>query len=401
MSQKAITVGFPFSGDDIGGSHISALNLISSFDRDRINPIVFVHHPRKALSRYLDENKIDYVTIEDIDILSPQRDRPFATQSFSALRYPVSMVKIIKLLRRHKIDIVHTNDGAIHTTWALPTYLAGAKLLWHHRGDPRARAVNMLAPLLAKHVVTVSRFAQPAKPLLPLEGRISVLHSPFRHPDQVPDREESRLALVRELGLPEETRFVGYFGLLNERKRPLRFVEAVHAFHRSNPDFPIAGLLFGAPEQAGPRLDLETAERARALGIADKIHLMGFRHPVAPYMCAVDILLVPAMSEPFGRTLIEAMMYGTPVVATNHGGNPEAIENDVTGFLVEPENPEAFVAPMERLLKDRNEWQRISETARTSTLAAYGIKPHVDGIVSIYQRILGRRPSDISARTAH
>ncbi len=36
----------------------------------------------------------------------------------------------------------------------------------------------------------------------------------------------------------------------------------------------------------------------------------------------------------------------------------EAIENDVTGFLVEPENPEAFVAPMERLLKDRNEWQR-------------------------------------------
>ncbi|WP_234883290.1 glycosyltransferase [Ensifer adhaerens] len=128
---------------------------------------------------------------------------------------------------------------------------------------------------------------------------------------------------------------------------------------------------------------------------------MGFRHPVAPYMCAVDILLVPAMSEPFGRTLIEAMMYGTPVVATNHGGNPEAIENNVTGFLVEPENPEAFVAPMEHLLKDRNEWQRISETARTSTLAAYGIKPHVDGIVSIYQRILGRRPSDISAHAAH
>ncbi|OCP10093.1 hypothetical protein BC374_15560 [Ensifer sp. LC13] len=399
MSQKTITVGFPFSGDDIGGSHISALNLISSFDRDRINPIVFVHHPHKALSRYLDENKIEYVTIEDIDILSPQRD--LGRQSFSALRYPISMLKIIRLLKSHRIDIVHTNDGAIHTTWALPTYLAGAKLLWHHRGDPRARAVNMLAPLLAKHVVTVSRFAQPAKPVLPLKGRISVLHSPFKHPDQTPDREECRLALARELGLPEETRFVGYFGLLNERKRPLRFVEAVHAFHRSNPDFPIAGLLFGTPEQAGPRLDLDTAELARTLGIADKIHLMGFRHPVAPYMCGVDILLVPAMSEPFGRTLIEAMMYGTPVIATNHGGNPEAIENNVTGFLVEPEKPQAFVAPMELLLKDRNEWSRISEQARVSTLAAYGIKPHVDGIVSIYQRILGRKVADAATHRAH
>jgi glycosyltransferase involved in cell wall biosynthesis len=399
VSQKKITVGFPFSGDDIGGSHISALNLVSSFDRDRINPIVFVHHPRKALSKYLDEHKIEYVAIEDIDILSPQRD--LGKQSFSALRYPLSMLKIIRLLRRHRIDIVHTNDGAIHTTWALPTYLAGAKLLWHHRGDPRARAVNMLAPLLAKHVVTVSRFAQPAKPLLPLDGRLSVLHSPFKHPDQLPDREACRLALARELGLSEETRFVGYFGLLNERKRPLRFVEAVDAFHRSNPDFPIAGLLFGTPEQSGPRLDLETAEHARALGIADKIHLMGFRHPVAPYMCGVDILLVPAMSEPFGRTLIEAMMYGTPVIATNHGGNPEAIENNVTGFLVEPEKPQAFVAPMELLLKDRNEWHRISERARVSTLAAYGIKPHVDGIVSIYQRILGQKPADTAAQHAH
>jgi glycosyltransferase involved in cell wall biosynthesis len=401
VSQKAITVGFPFSGDDIGGSHISALNLIASFDRERINPIVFVHHPRKALSRYLDEHRIDYVSIEDIDVLSPQRDRGLGRQSYSALRYPISMMKIIRLLRDHRIDIVHTNDGAIHTTWALPTYLAGAKLLWHHRGDPRARAVNVLAPLLAKHVVTVSKFAQPAKPLLPLKGRLSVLHSPFKHPEQTPDREECRLALVRELGLPEKTRFVGYFGLLNERKRPLRFVEAVHAFQQSNPDFPVAGLLFGTPEQAGPRLDLDTAERARALGIADKIHLMGFRHPVAPYMCGVDILLVPAMSEPFGRTLIEAMMYGTPVIATNHGGNPEAIEDNVTGFLVEPENPGAFVAPMERLLKDRDEWQRISERARTSTLAAYGIKPHVDGIVSIYQRILGRKPPDVATQRAH
>lgn len=401
MFPQEIAVGFPFSGDAIGGSHISALNLISSLDRKHIRPVVFVHYPNQALSRYLDENKIDYVSIDDIEVLQPQYVAGVGNRSVSALRYPITILKIIKLLRRHRIDIVHTNDGVIHATWALPTCLAGAKLLWHHRGDPSARGVNILAPFLASHVVTVSSFSQPTRPLLPLKERLSVLHSPFQHPERTLDREACRLGLVREVGLPDETRLVGYFGIFNERKRPLRFVEAIHAFHRSNPDFPIAGLLFGAPDLTGRRLDLEAIELARELGIADKIHLMGFRHPVAPYMCAVDILLVPAMSEPFGRTLIEAMMYGTPVVATNHGGNPEAIENDVTGFLVEPENPEAFVAPMERLLKDRNEWQRISETARTSTLAAYGIKPHVDGIVSIYQRILGRRPSDISAQAAH
>ncbi len=121
---------------------------------------------------------------------------------------------------------------------------------------------------------------------------------------------------------------------------------------------------------------------------------MGFRQPIAPCMSGVDILLVPAINEPFGRTIIEAMMYGTPVIATDHGGNPEAIENGVTGFLVEPENPQAFVAPMELLLKNAGEWKHISEQARVSALATYGIKPHVDGIVSIYQRILERKATD-------
>ncbi|WP_457578668.1 hypothetical protein [Ensifer adhaerens] len=255
MFQKEITVGFPFSGDAFGGSHISALNLISSLDRKRVRPIIFVHYPDQALSHYLDENKIDYVSIKDIAVLHSKHSSVGAgRRSVSALRYPIAILKIIKLLRRHRIDIVHTNDGAIHATWALPTYLAGAKLLWHHRGDPSARAVNVLAPVLAAHVVTVSSFSQPVRPVLPLKGRMSVLHSPFKHPERTLDREACRLALVREVGLPDETRLVGYFGIFNERKRPLRFVEAVHTFHRSNPNFPIAGLLFGAPDQTERRL---------------------------------------------------------------------------------------------------------------------------------------------------
>ncbi|QRM57458.1 glycosyltransferase [Sinorhizobium sp. BG8] len=294
------------------------------------------------------------------------------------------------MLRQHGVEIVHTNDGPMHATWALPTVLAGAKLFWHHRGDPQARGANMLAPLLASHVVTVSKFAQPSNPLIPLNDRISVIHSPFDHPQELPDREECRLALAQELGLDPRTHFVGYFGSLIDRKKPLRFVEAVHAFHKKNPDFPLVGLLFGRPEKGGLRLDEDAQALAASLGIADKIRLMGFRLPVAPYMRAVDILLVPALNEPFGRTLIEAMLLGTPVIATNHGGNPEAIDHGRNGYLVEPENPSAFVEPMETLLMNEEEWRRISETARVSALASYGVEYHVNGITRLYQHILGR-----------
>jgi glycosyltransferase involved in cell wall biosynthesis len=198
------------------------------------------------------------------------------------------------------------------------------------------------------------------------------------------------MELVQELGLDEDTRLVGFFGALIDRKRPIRFVEAIYAFRSQNPEMKVAGLLFGSPEQYGKRLDDKVMERARELGIEDGIHLMGFRSPINRLMRAMDILLVPAVNEPFGRTLIEAMLLGTPVVATNHGGNPEAIVDDKTGYLVEPEVPSAFVAPMARLLKDPSEWRRISEGARSSALKNYGIRPHTEEIMRIYRQITGR-----------
>lgn len=392
MEKKPIVVAFPFAGDDFGGSDISAVQLISSLDREKVKPIVMLHSNKGDFSKYLNGKNVSYIGLGDVDVLRPRHGNSLRKMISSAVKYPWALFKLLRFLRQHKIDIVHTNNGLIHTTWALPAVLSGAKLLWHHRGDPTAKGVNILAPFLASHVVTVSRFAQPSSPLIPLKNRMSVVHSPFDHPATLPNRTECRLAMARELGLREDTRFVGYFGALIDRKRPLRFVEAVHAYHQKYPDVPIAGLLFGPPEQYGMRLDGEVRALAQKLGIADKIHLMGFRLPVAPYMCSVDILLVPAVNEPFGRTLIEAMLLGTPVIATNHGGNPEAIDHGRTGYLVEPENPAAFVEPMHRLLTDQAEWQRISETARSSALTSYGVRCHVDSIMTIYQQLAGRKP---------
>src|SRR3546814_7600661 len=48
----------------------------------------------------------------------------------------------IRFLRSKNVAIVHSNDGRTHATWALPARLAGAKLLWHHRGNPGARAIG-------------------------------------------------------------------------------------------------------------------------------------------------------------------------------------------------------------------------------------------------------------------
>ncbi|MGF6177809.1 glycosyltransferase family 4 protein [Ensifer sp. 4252] len=392
-------VAYPFVGDEVGGSHISAVGLIRALDRSKYVPLVILHRPGKALEGYLSERGLPFVTSPEVAVMSPRLLHGIGSKLSGAFGYVRTTARLSSFLREKHVDIVHTNDGQMHATWALAARLSGARLLWHHRGDPGAFGVNFIAPILANHIVTVSRYVQPTRPILPVSHKLSVLHSPFDHPTRLPDREACRCEFVRELGLPEETRFVGYVGGLIDRKRPVRFVEAVHAFLQRFPDFPLVGLVFGVPSPNLPNPEPAVRTRALELGVESRIKMMGFRAPVEPCISALDALLVPAVNEPFGRTLIEAMLLETPVIATRHGGNVEAIVDDVTGFLVEPEKPEAFVDPLAKLLMKVGEHRRIRSAARASALTKYGTAAHVEGISLLYERIVGRNDRNIGART--
>ncbi len=392
LSDRPIVVCYPFIGDKIGGSHISTIKLVQGLDTQRIRPIVAVHEREGDLAPLLDCQGLDVIPAPDVEILATRRQRRTNAGRVSNLwnYFTDSIPRMKEFLIAHGIEIVHTNDGRMHATWAAAARAARVKLLWHHRGDPGALGVNTLAPVLANHIVTVSRFARPRHPILPVGHKWSVVHSPFEHPTATPDRAEARKALIEELRCLPDTRFLGYFGVLNVRKRPVAFVEIVHAFKQAHPEIPVTGLLFGKSAPDGPQLEDAVRSRADELGIGDRIHLMGFRQPIEPYMCAVDALLVPALNEPFGRTLIEAMMLGTPVVATNHGGNREAIEDGRTGFLVEAENPNAFIAPVHHLMSDSDCWRHISEAARHWSLSSFGLAKHVEMITEIYENLVHR-----------
>jgi glycosyltransferase involved in cell wall biosynthesis len=381
-------VCFPFVGDELGGSHISAVKLIEGLDPRLVTPVVALHVANGPLAVYLADRRVPFV--EAPGGAFPKRDLAGASAvaTLRMISYILrAAIPISRFLRNRNVDVIHTNDGRIHTAWALPIRLARGRQVWHHRGDPDAMGVNWLAPLLASQVVTVSRYARPRKPILDISHRLSVVHSPFEPPAETGSKMAARTMLLNALGCPAETRFLGYFGLLIDRKRPLRFVEAVAAFVRRHPEMPVMGLLFGVPGIESPDLDRAVMQRAEELNIAKHIRLMGFRSPIEPWMQAVDVLLVPAVREPFGRTLIEAMFLGTPVVATDDGGNREAIKNDVTGFLVPPDLPESFVEPVHLLLTDLPLRQRIVEAARSEVFASHNIENHVNRLTAIYENL--------------
>jgi glycosyltransferase involved in cell wall biosynthesis len=98
--------------------------------------------------------------------------------------------------------------------------------------------------------------------------------------------------------------------------------------------------------------------------------------------------------EPFGIVLIEAMASKTPVVATNVGGIPEIVEHEVSGLLVEPENPEALSAAIRRVLTDANLKKELVENGYSRVMeqfcAAHNTTRYVNEFLSV---LSAKRPT--------
>lgn len=377
VARPPVIICFPFAGGLVGGSHISAVKLIQSLDPRQFTPLVLLHREEGPVVDLLHDNGVAYE-------LAPVASHLMAGKGSrlgNLAELPGLTWRLARFLRRRRVDIVHTNDGAMHATWALPARLAGARLLWHHRGNPDAAGLRYLAPLLASRVVAVSRYAAPRPGPVSAAGRCSVVHSPFEpaHGDvaEPPSR--------AKLGLAEDTRILGYFGNLTARKRPLVFVEVIARVVAQNSALPVVGLMFG--DVLDPGLDAVVLARAAELGIADRIRLMGFLTPPEPWLALCDLLVVTAIEEPFGRTLIEAMMLGTPVVAAASGGNIEAIRHLETGVLVDPDNPSAFATAILAMIDEPLAAARIAAAAREEALDRFSVASHVDAITSIYRQL--------------
>jgi glycosyltransferase involved in cell wall biosynthesis len=164
------------------------------------------------------------------------------------------------------------------------------------------------------------------------------------------------------------------------------FINAIAALKRMLPQTEIIGLMFG-------RADKDCREAtmlgARQLGVAEAIRLMNFQPDPEIWLSACDCLLAPAVEEPFGRTIIEAMLVGTPVVASNSGGNPEAIRDGETGVLATPDDPVAMGHAVKSVLTSKGFADYLTRNARKDALIRFGIEQHVRDVVAVYDKVLG------------
>jgi glycosyltransferase involved in cell wall biosynthesis len=142
----------------------------------------------------------------------------------------------------------------------------------------------------------------------------------------------------------------------------------------------------------GPRrAELEGLTRAR--GLDAHVEFLGHREDVAALLQQADVFVLPSRSEAFPNGAIEAMAAGLPVVACAVGGLLELIENDRTGVLVPPTDPDRLMAAISRLIRQPARAAAIGSAAREEVRRRYTFERMVATFEDLYVSSLQGRPA--------
>lgn len=149
----------------------------------------------------------------------------------------------------------------------------------------------------------------------------------------------------------------------------------------------------------GPLRD-ELQELAKRLGIAQQVHFQGSVDDVWPYLADADVFALASHYEPLGIAVLEAMAAGLPVVATRVGGLVGLIEPDVTGSLVQPDDPGALASSLVSLLSSPQTLDAMGAAARARA-SEHRAERMAAGYFELYDRLLqSRRTTDAKVNEA-
>jgi glycosyltransferase involved in cell wall biosynthesis len=133
-------------------------------------------------------------------------------------------------------------------------------------------------------------------------------------------------------------------------------------------------------------------EQARELDVADRLRLEGWREDARRLLTTFDVFVLPSRLEALPLVLIEALLAGLPVVATDVGSVSELVTPDV-GVLVPPEEPQALGAALAALLADPQARATLGSAGRSRALERFTITRVADAFSALYGEVAGSPPA--------
>jgi lipopolysaccharide/colanic/teichoic acid biosynthesis glycosyltransferase/glycosyltransferase involved in cell wall biosynthesis len=300
-------------------------------------------------------------------------------------------VRVWRLIREVRPDVVHTNTLKMHLLAVLPCKAARVPLVWHVR--------DILPPgWLRRAMVACARFVNviivPSRAVAEgFRGHRAVYRKLRLIPNGVrvdEFAEASKDRSLREmLGVNASDPVIGIVGRIAPWKGQDVFLRSAAMLAQRHPraHFAVIGaVLF--PENDTP-YEHALYRMASDLGIADRVSFLGWQ-PAPEAMAACDIVVHASQQpEPFGRTIVEAMATGKPVVAAA-GGAVSEILPPAAGFIVPPSRPELLADALDRLLCDKKLRKRMGEAGSAIAASFFPVARTVSSVGQLYRGLAAR-----------
>ena len=184
--RKKICICFPFMGDSIGGSHLSALELIKRLDNFYFYPLI-VLHKKGILYNYLKRRKISFFFLP-LKYFVGNKKGIFLNIKNLFLNF----YKLKSFLNKNSIQFVHSNDSSIHLNWIIASKFSKCKFFWHLRIKfPDWRLYKILINFSDK-IICISRYVYNTVPNK-LKFKSVIIYNPISLLDKIENKNEKIL----------------------------------------------------------------------------------------------------------------------------------------------------------------------------------------------------------------
>lgn len=309
-----------------------------------------------------------------------------------------SYLALRKLLARIKPDIVHTHSSKAGIVGRFAARAARVPVVIHtvhglafHDQQPRwvSRGYINLERMAAKRCHHMVGITQPMVDLCLAAGigrpeQYSVIPSGVDERTFCPpeDRTATRREVLSDLGLRSDGKVVGIVARLDSLKGHADLLNILGDLRRRLGEVHLLCVGDGRDRAA-----LEHA--AIQAGISDHVTWLGLvaQHRIPKLLAAMDCMVLPSYQEGQSRTLVEALMCGTPVVGYRVGGIPEVCVDEQTGLLAPAGDRDHLRAQITRLLESPKLAAELADNGRRHCIERFSSTIMLDRLDDLYQRL--------------
>lgn len=366
---KPVKIFHLLNSFEIGGLEKLVFYFLKQTDFKDIAPVIGVLNGKGEL-----KNEFESLGVPIYD---------FNLQPGIDLRVPL---KIAKVLKKHRIDIVHTHNLGPHFYGSLAALLGRVRLKVHtehgvtgverHGSYSKNRYLDRKRDYIVAVSSDVESFLKknwrPRCNLVTIKNGICL-------PDS--DYEPAKLRQAREMiGAGQDEKIIGHVGRLSDVKDQATLLKAFKILSSSIEDCRLA--IIGD----GPLLD-ELKNLAVELDIQSRVTFLGARNDVDLFLSVFDLFVLSSVSEGISVALLEAMARGVSPVVTSVGGNVEVVEDTVNGLLTMPGDAEMLARKAELLLSNNCMREKFGVNAKKTVFERFSLNQMVHNYNKIYHSV--------------